>query len=60
MGVTALLLGLALDRYFTRIRLAAQRLQESETRLHVVGDNLPDSYVYQYTHGRRGHSSSPM
>jgi PAS domain S-box-containing protein len=48
IGVTALLLGLALDRYFRRIQQAAQQLGESETRLHLLGDNLPDSYVYQY------------
>ncbi|MDA8125463.1 MAG: response regulator [Deltaproteobacteria bacterium] len=56
VGVTALLLGLALDRYFRTIRQAAQQLQDSETRLHLVGDNLPDSYVYQYTHETDGTS----
>ena len=48
VGVTALLLGAALDRYFARIRRSARELQDSETRLHLLGDNLPGSYVYQY------------
>ena len=47
--VTALLLGLTLERYFREIRRSASLLQEHSERLRVVGDNLPDSYVYQYT-----------
>ncbi len=54
VSVTALLLGFWLDRYFARIRSSAERLQESESKLHAVGDNLPDSYVYQYTKDETG------
>ena len=50
VGFTALMLGLALDRYFKRIQQTAQQLQDSEARLHLVGDNLPDSYIFQYMH----------
>ena len=54
VSVTALLLGFWLERYFARLRHSAERLQESESRLHAVGDNLPDSYVYQYTRDEGG------
>ncbi len=29
-------------------------MQESESKLHAVGDNLPDSFVYQYTKDETG------
>ena len=48
VSVTAVLLWLMLDRQFRKIRLWAQRIQASEATLLLVGDNLPDSYVYQY------------
>ncbi|MEO7099385.1 MAG: PAS domain S-box protein, partial [Luteolibacter sp.] len=31
-----------------------EALRESEERLRVLGDNLPDSAVYQYTHNKGG------
>lgn len=52
--VTSLLLGITLDRFFGRIRRSARELRESEARSHLIGDNLPDSYVYQYFHGTDG------
>ncbi|MBX7059978.1 MAG: PAS domain-containing protein, partial [Leptospirales bacterium] len=32
-----------------------RRQQESELRLRLLGDNLPDSYVYQYEQNERGY-----
>ena len=52
--VTATLLGLALNRYFREARRSAQDLQENEARLRHMGDNLPDSFVYQYAPGPDG------
>ncbi len=52
--VTGLLLWLALNQYFRWIRQSAEQLRESEERLRAIGDNLPDSYVYQYTHDPSG------
>lgn len=52
--VTALLLGLALNRYFRHLRQAADQLQDEEARLRLMGDNLPDSYVFQCTTGPDG------
>jgi signal transduction histidine kinase/CheY-like chemotaxis protein len=49
VAVTAALVFVLLDRYFAAIRRAAHQLAESEARLHLVGDNLPDSYMFQYT-----------
>ena len=54
VGVTALLLCLVLDRYFRVIRRSARQLQENEARLHLLSDNLPDSYVYQFTRDADG------
>jgi PAS domain S-box-containing protein len=34
----------------TAIKLAEEALRESEERLRLLGDNLPDSAVYQYAH----------
>lgn len=51
IAATTLLLGLVLDRYFAILRQSVTRAHEGETRLHLLGDNLPDSYVYQYTYG---------
>ncbi|MBI5558317.1 MAG: response regulator [Deltaproteobacteria bacterium] len=31
-----------------------EKLKESETQLRSIGDNLPNGYVYQYTHGPDG------
>ena len=52
--VTALLLGWGLNRYFRDIRNSAQQLQDNEAKLRLVGDNLPDSYVFQYVPGPDG------
>lgn len=52
--VTALILGLSLDRYFRRIRSATLQIQSSETRLRQLGNHLPQGYVYQYTHDEQG------
>jgi CheY-like chemotaxis protein len=38
----------------TERRKAERALRRSEERLHLVTDNLPDSYVYQYTHTPEG------
>jgi two-component system, cell cycle sensor histidine kinase and response regulator CckA len=54
VAATAFLLGLVLNRNFRTIRHAARQLQESERRLRLIGDNLPDSYVYQYAPGPDG------
>jgi two-component system cell cycle sensor histidine kinase/response regulator CckA len=51
---TAFLLGLVLDRYFRVIRQSVKQVQEGERRLHLLGDHLPDSYVYQYTYDEGG------
>ena len=54
--VTAVLLGMVLDRIFGAIRRSARAVREGEARLRVVGDNLPDSYVFQYTRDADGRS----
>jgi PAS domain S-box-containing protein len=46
---TALLLAWVLDRYFQRMRLALEKIEDKEAKLRLVGDNLPESYVIQYT-----------
>ncbi|MGO8677866.1 MAG: PAS domain S-box protein [Limisphaerales bacterium] len=51
---TALVLGLALGRYFREIRRSAQRLEENEAMLRLVEDNLPGGYVYRYVHEADG------
>ena len=52
--VTATLLGWQLDRYFRAIRRSAELLQESENRLHLIGDNLPDGYIFEFSHPADG------
>ncbi len=52
--VTAVALWLALERYFQRIRGSLRQTRESEQKLRLVGDHLPESYVYQYTRDREG------
>ncbi|HEY5282180.1 MAG TPA: PAS domain S-box protein, partial [Polyangia bacterium] len=51
---TAFLLGFVLDRYFRVLRASIDRAQENQLRLQFLGDNLPDSYVYQYSQGDDG------
>jgi PAS domain S-box-containing protein len=46
--------GLAALRIRAQQKQAAGALRESEERLRLLGDNLPDSYVYQYTHEADG------
>jgi two-component system, cell cycle sensor histidine kinase and response regulator CckA len=48
VAVTAGLLGWYLNRNFREIRRSARALQEHDARLRLIGDSLPDSYVYQY------------
>lgn len=48
VAVTALMLGWVLQRSFRQIHQSAARLLEEESRLRLIGDNLPDSYVFQY------------
>jgi PAS domain S-box-containing protein len=52
--VTALLLGGLLRMQFRARDRNEHALQESESRLRALGDNLPDSYVYQYVHDASG------
>ena len=46
--LTTLLLGWLLNRIFREARHSAAQLQLSEERLRVLGDDLPDSYIFQY------------
>ena len=59
VAVTSFLLLLMLSRNFRAIRRAATQLQESERQLRLIGDNLPDSYVYQFAPGRTASRASP-
>jgi PAS domain S-box-containing protein len=47
---TLLWFSLAASRFSQREQAAREALQESEERLRLLGDNLPDSAVYQYVH----------
>ena len=38
----------------TDAKMSEAAFRESETRLRLIGDNLPDSYVYQYQHDPGG------
>lgn len=49
VSVTALLLGVALDRYFSHIRQSAQKIQDREEELRAVSDNLPEGYIFGYS-----------
>jgi len=51
---TAVLLGLVVERHFREIRRSSRLLQDSEDRLHLVSDNLPEGYIYQYLYGPGG------
>jgi len=46
---TAILLALILDRHFHRFQKAMERIQDSDSKLHLLGDNLPEGYIFQYT-----------
>jgi PAS domain S-box-containing protein len=52
--VSALLLWVVLNRYFRRIRRAAWLVHEARTRQVLATDNLPDSFVFQFTHDDAG------
>lgn len=54
VAVTAVLLGWMLNRRFGQIRRAASELAGHAARLQLIGDNLPDSFVYQYAVDRGG------
>ena len=54
VGATAVVLGVALDRYFRAIRRFASQWQQEEARLRLIGDNLPEGYVFQYTRDAGG------
>src|SRR5689334_11004816 len=43
--LTAAWLGVILNRYFREIRQWVQQIRESEARLQLMGDNLPDSFI---------------
>jgi len=48
VAFTAVLLWRLLARHFAEIRESTRRLVESEQRLRMMGDSLPDGYVYEY------------
>ena len=52
--VTAVLLRQAIATNFRHLRLTVQNIADSEARLQFIGDNLPDSYLYQYRAGPDG------
>ena len=52
--VSAGLLTILLGRILRRQQLTQDRLAESEERFSLVCNNLPDSYVYQYTRDADG------
>lgn len=54
VAATAFLLGWVLNRHFRAAQLSLRQIQEGEARLRLVGDNLPDSYVFQFTHDEAG------
>jgi len=51
---TLLWFALAASRHSRNEFSALQALRESEERLRLLGDNIPDSAVYQYTHDKDG------
>ena len=52
--VTAIMLAVLQGQFFNQMNRAARRLQKNEERLRFLGDNLPGSYVYQYTKSTEG------
>jgi len=54
VGMTAVLLVVLQERNFRKTQRSWTQLQEDETRLRLVGDHLPDSYIYQYTRDATG------
>jgi PAS domain S-box-containing protein len=54
--VTAALLASLLRMELMAREKTQNALRESEERLRLLGDNLPDSYVYQYLHDPKGAS----
>jgi PAS domain S-box-containing protein len=52
--VTAVLLATLLRRELLRRARDQEALLESEARLRMIGDNLPDCYVYQYSFDEDG------
>ncbi len=54
VAVTATLLAFLLRREFLLLASAQTALRESEERLRLLGDNLPNSYVYQFVREKGG------
>jgi PAS domain S-box-containing protein len=54
VSVTALLLGWVLNRLFREIRAAGEEAQKEAGRVRLLEDNLPDSFIFQYTINRQG------
>ncbi len=54
VGATAILLKVALGRYFGQLEQSTELAQENEIRLRRLGDNLPEGYVYQYFYDESG------
>ncbi len=54
VAVTAAILSFVLNRYFAEIRRTVRALHTSESRLRLLGDNLPDGYLYQYQYDPDG------
>lgn len=54
VAATGVMLLLLRERCARETQRSSQLLQESESRLQMVSDNLPDSYIFQYVAGQDG------